>query len=189
MLETVSRSYSYKLVLRSALIILLGAAITVAILYFSMNRGPGGSYAESYNVIAGLRQEMLHKSLVIYASISCLIIIGIVVISLLYSHRIAGPLHRLEMAARRIAGGDFTERVKLRQEDVIHPMADDLNGLAAAYSDTVNTLEARTAELRRAVSELSALPGAASERDIRNAKNRISGKTNEIKDVLSAIRL
>jgi methyl-accepting chemotaxis protein len=188
MFDTITRSFSYKLVLKSALIILLGAVITAPIIYFSLNRKPGLSYAESYNVFAGLRQELLHKSLLIYASTSLLIIVGIAFIALVYSHRVAGPIHRLGMAARKIAAGDVTECVKLREDDVIHPLADDLNNLASAYGDILDMLDLQVTELRK---RISALPESKEvfSAEVRHAISSISEKTDEIKDTLSVIKL
>lgn len=189
MFETVTKSYSYRLVLKSALVILLGAAITVPIIYFTLNRQPGVSYAQSYSVIAGLRQELFHKSLVIYASTSFFIIVGVAFVSLLYSHRVAGPLHRLGIAARRIAAGDLTERVKLRQDDAVHPLADDLNDLAKAYGDILNMLDLQVTDLKKGVSELPDSQGELSDREVRSAIGMVSEKTDEIADTLSVIKL
>lgn len=189
MFETVTKSYSYKLVLKSVLVILLGAVITVPIIYLALNRQPGLSYAQSYSVIAGLRQELFHKSLVIYASTSLFIIVGIAFVSLLYSHRVAGPLHRLGMAARRIASGDVTERVKLREDDAVHPLADDLNDLAAAYGDILNMLDMQVTELRERISALPDSQGDLSDREVRGAIGKVSEKTDEIADTLSVIKL
>jgi methyl-accepting chemotaxis protein len=188
MFDTITRSYSYKLALKSAFVILMGAVVTAPIIYFSLNKKPGFSYAESYNVFSGLRQELFHKSLIIYASTSFFIIVGIVFITLVYSHRVAGPLHRLGIAARRIAAGDLTENVKLRQNDVVHPLADDLNSLAEAYGDILNVLDLHVTELKKRISALPESQEALSA-EVRSSVRMISEKADEIKDALSVIKL
>lgn len=189
MFETVSRSYSYRLILRSAIVLLSGAIVTALAVFFALNRNAGLTYAQSYNVMAALRHELLHKSLVIYASTSFFIMVGIALISLVYSHRVAGPLHRLGQAARRIASGDLSEPVKLRHNDVIHPLADDLNDLISSYSGILNTLELHVAELKEQISELPESEEALTAGKVSGAIIMVSEKTDEIRDTLSVIKL
>jgi len=186
MLDTVSKSFPYKLVLKSMLVVLIGLLLTILMLHFSFYKEHGNSYAESYKLFSNLKNELLRKSVFIYLSSSLLIVVGVAVISLLYSHRVAGPLYRLEMFARRVASGDLTQIVRLRQSDVIHPMADDLNSIVSSLKETVAEIESGTEELKEAAAGLHADSG----KDFADALESMSEKTEEIKDILlSRIRL
>ena len=176
MLETVKKTFFRKFVLVGILTILMGAVITVPVLYVYLYREPGSSYAESFTRLATLRGELLFESIAGYIVMFLFVGIGITIISLLYSFRVAGPVHRLGIAARKIASGDLTEKVNLRKHDVIDDMADDLNELAAGLKEVLIQVENRTKELK----EIAAT---------RYPLARISAKKNEIQRILSNIKV
>lgn len=181
-LETIKKSYSYKLALKSILILLVSAALSALILYFALYREPGATYAESFTSLSELRRQLLNKAVFIYLVTSVFIILGISVITLLYSHRVAGPLHRLEIFARKVATGDLTETVKLRQNDVIHPVADDLNNIVAMYKNVLIRMDETLKELKDSGAAMRD-PGA------KLAVSELSQKMDEIEDLLSDIKL
>ena len=137
----VAETHSYGFILKSSLVVVCGIMFTAFMLYYSLPREGGASYAESYKIISSLRQTILYKAIVIYASTSFFIFVGVLVISLLYSHGIAGPLHRMGMFARKAAEGDFTDTVRLRKHDALHTMAKDLNDIASTYKNTLLQVE------------------------------------------------
>jgi len=185
MLETVKKTYYRKFALIGILTLLLGAVIAALILYVSMSREPGSSYAESYTVLSALREELLRKSAAIYIATSVFIALGIAFISLLYSFRVAGPVYRLGVFSRKVASGDLSGAVKLRQHDVIHMMADDLNNLTEKYREVILQMESKTRELR----EIAAAIGMAKGEGAGEAHARLSAKRDEINRILSNIKL
>ena len=159
--------------------------LTACILYFSLPRGGGASYAESYKTISSLRQAIIYKALVIYATTSFFIIAGVLVISLLYSHKIAGPLHRMGMFARKAAEGDFTDTVRLREHDLLHPMAKDLNAIASAYKNTLLQVEIEINEIKNI---LTTIDGTAAQGERENIL-KISERADKLNEILYRIKL
>ena len=184
-IETINKSYYYRLALRCILIIIAGAVLTGVFLYFSLYREAGSSYAESYSIISTLRGELFYKSAYLYITTLLFIIIGITIISLLFSHRVAGPIYRLGVSARKVASGDLTETVRLRQKDVIYPLADDLNGIIAIYKEIIEQLETKMKEVR----EMSATADQSSGAAERDMIEKISKTVYEMNGILSRIKL
>ncbi len=56
-----------------------------------------------------------------------LVIIQIVLLTVFFSHRLAGPIFRLEKACNRMIGGDYTEDIHLRKHDEMQRLANLLN--------------------------------------------------------------
>ena len=56
-----------------------------------------------------------------------LIVIALLLWGLFISHRIAGPIYRLEKELAKIAGGDFSLRIKLRRKDELVSIAEGIN--------------------------------------------------------------
>jgi methyl-accepting chemotaxis protein len=183
--ETIRKTYYRSLAFKCILAILLGAVVNGLLLHVSLSGEPGSSYAEGYAIMASLRTNLFYKSMGIYVATSIFIAIGITVISLLYSHRVAGPIYRLGLFARKIASGDLAGTVKLRQKDEINMMADDLNNLTAEYKKIITRIEHKTKEFEEIAVTIGKSKGDAALDDIA----RLSGKRDEINKILSNIKL
>jgi hypothetical protein len=58
-----------------------------------------------------------------------LLMVIIIVVGIFYSHRIAGPIYRLEQDIARVLSGERNVQVKLRQKDKLKPLAEQVNRL------------------------------------------------------------
>lgn len=81
--------------------------------------------------------EMLAENLVpalnkvnIILSISLpLVFLLMLLLSIYISHKIAGPVYRLERELIEIANGDYSRRIKFRSNDELQEIADNINKL------------------------------------------------------------
>ncbi|HEC79132.1 MAG TPA: HAMP domain-containing protein [candidate division WOR-3 bacterium] len=64
------------------------------------------------------------KPLIITVPIILFILCGVVIF---ISHKIAGPLYRLKMYMKKVGEGDFSVKLKFRNYDAIHDIADTFN--------------------------------------------------------------
>lgn len=184
-MQTVPKSFLLGFVRTATLIVAVGAFLTAAAFYFA----PGErvvSYADSFKLISELNRDLITKSLALFFFTLLLMIAGVVIISIAYSHRVAGPLHKLGMHARKIASGDLAETVRLRQGDVIHALADDMNNLSGRYRDLLGTLEIKTRELAAIMDDTGS---NAPPRGDTARSGEISERIDEIRDLLNQIRL
>jgi methyl-accepting chemotaxis protein len=58
-----------------------------------------------------------------------LLMVIIIVVGIFYSHRIAGPIYRLEQDIARVLSGERNVQVKLRTKDKLKPLAEQINRL------------------------------------------------------------
>ena len=72
------------------------------------------------------------------------------VVFIMLSHRIAGPLYRFEKTLESISSGDLTGRISLRK-------ADQLKDLKVSLNDLVASLDNRMTKTQKLLSELTAL--------------------------------
>ena len=61
----------------------------------------------------------------------------IFLLGLLFSHRIAGPVYRIEKTLEEIARGNLSLRIKLREGDELVDLADIINDLTESFSKTI----------------------------------------------------
>lgn len=62
----------------------------------------------------------------------------IFILGLLFSHKIAGPVYRIEKSIYEIAKGNLALRVKLRKGDEFWDLADVINTMTKNISDSLN---------------------------------------------------
>ena len=81
----------------------------------------------------------------------------IIVASIYLSHKIAGPLVRIEKAARDIAGGNLQIRVKLRKKDSLQKLAQAINDITESVGQMVEKNRRLIKEKKKILSGLTKL--------------------------------
>ncbi len=156
--QIIDRSYRTGLITKCGLLFAAGLLLTGVLLYFSAHQPMGPSYQASFARLANLKHEILVKSIIIYFIVITLTIGGVIFTTVLYSHRVVGPLVGLTRIIKAITSGDFTIAARLRKDDAIASMADTLNNMR-------DTCRVRLQIINHQVEELQVLldnPNAAS---------------------------
>jgi methyl-accepting chemotaxis protein len=90
---------------------------------------------------AGFHVEMFTKlALVVGACILIFTLVNILV-GVVLSHRVAGPVYRLKQSMRRMATGDVSFLINLRDQDELQDLKDEFN-------EMINSVRERLKELR-----------------------------------------
>jgi len=177
--QVISVSYLRNLIIKCSLIFTVGILLTTVIFFFSVHQQPGTSYQDTFRILSQAKEEILAKSVIIYAFAFVIIVSGIAIITLLYSHRVVGPLRRISRVVEKISAGDFTEEITLRRNDAIQPLADELNDIMASYRQTLAELTVKVREIR----EESVRPEAT------GAGDQAAGGVKELEKIVGYIRL
>jgi methyl-accepting chemotaxis protein len=82
---------------------------------------------EFQRAIPGLKRYELVLPPVIINNLLLMLII--IIVGIFYSHRIAGPIYRLEQDIMRVLGGERNVQIRLRQKDKLKPLAEQINRL------------------------------------------------------------
>jgi methyl-accepting chemotaxis protein len=83
--------------------------------------------------------EHFHDQIFAVYSVAALVAASILFwLCFLLSHRIAGPIYRIQIALERWTRGNIERNLKLRKHDHFKELADAYNGAAAEYSDFRN---------------------------------------------------
>ena len=172
--QIIDKSHLRLMVLKCALIFMAGLAGTAAIFWLMMHRQIGPTYGEGFRMLAELNRDILYKSLAIYGSTVLVTMVCIALITLLYSHRVAGPVYRLRQFAGCIGRGDVSGRVTLRQSDVVHQLAMEMNAMNATFRQTVTDVMKELDALEKEARSLEMTTDKADWRTIRDAAGKIS---------------
>ena len=80
-------------------------------------------------------QEQKSALSTLYFAVSGLVFVLMMGLGIMYSHRIAGPLHHLDRKMRRIAAGEDPSPVNFRRRDQFLELADSFNAMIVKLRD------------------------------------------------------
>jgi len=89
------------------------------------------------------RGEVLASLLWIFGIGIFLVIVQIVLLTIFFSHKVAGPIYRFEKACHGVIEGNYTDSIRLRK-------GDEMQNLALLLNEAVSTTRDRLTQLRDA---------------------------------------
>ncbi|GAB4275947.1 MAG: hypothetical protein Kow0029_17480 [Candidatus Rifleibacteriota bacterium] len=148
-------------------------------------------YHTSWSQIANTPDLTLDKLSSIFDSVNSILIRWIIVfvfiiaiLSIFVSHKIAGPVYRLEETTRIIASGDLTYQVNLRH-------GDELGDLQEAFNKMSDSLRKMVAKDREIIEKL--IVAGNKLKDTINQKKHnpeaIEGVANDLYNIIEELRL
>lgn len=181
--HVIDSSYLRNVAIKCALIFIAGLVATTFIFYLMMRQPIGPTYGEGFRMLAQLEQDIFYKSLIIYGSTVLVTMLCIVLITMLYSHRVAGPIFRLKLFARQISDGDLSRGVTLRQTDAIHPLAHEMNLMIGQFHQTVTKVHHEIDKIEQRLDQVD------SEENTAEGAAEIKDRADKISILLSEYRL
>ena len=100
------------------------------------------------------------------------------VIGVVFSWRLTGPIHELIQTTRRIAGGDFGRRAKVHGNNEIATLADHFNAMSETIGKTIDDLK-----LQKELNDQLFLSS------IRSLAAIVTGVSDEVRDGLIRVEL
>ena len=114
---------------------LAGCFVAYSILYWTLARDLGNSYRGAFYLMKTLREgagPVVWFAVTLYGIV---ISIFVLAIALFATHKVAGPLFRLELLIGRALAGDLPESVQFRTRDQLAPLAESIGGLISVLRD------------------------------------------------------
>ncbi len=148
-----THNYLRNFLLIMLLVILVGTAISAAALYFNIHQPLTTHYSAVISIITDIKDSLMIRTLKINLVFILLITAGVGILTLLYTHRISGPLFRIKTSAKALAEGRLNTVIKLRQKDAISSFADSINRMTASYNNRVLQLTNELQDLKTTLKE------------------------------------
>ncbi|MDR0306056.1 MAG: hypothetical protein LBI42_04370 [Chitinispirillales bacterium] len=95
---------------------------------------------------SSLKREFTGTLLGIFAVGILLVVIQVVMMTIFFSHKIAGPVFRFEKACRKVIDGDYTDVIKLREGDQLNSLANLLNEAIRISGERIKQKEGAASE-------------------------------------------
>ena len=168
-------------------IFLFGITVSTIYLYLDISRPLSTHYSAILSIVRELKETLIIRTMKINAFFYLLIVTGIVILGVLYTHRIAGPMHRIKLYAKSVFEGELGTEINFRRKDAIHSFANDINEMTKSYNQRVTMLTSDIQQLKEALTELKSL--SEKDEDTEIALKTVHDLDSRIKKLLSAIKL
>ena len=171
----IERNFESRFFLKYTVGIIAGFGIILSAIYLGSPRSDVIHYYEAvYSFIK--TSDALVKTFVIAGLIDfAFIILLTTIISILASHKIAGPIYRLEKKLENFADGDLTSKVYFRQYDPLKNIANTFNNTLGETAQRVKAIYAAADSTNKAREKLD-----GSGKSIETFRDRIIALENEI---------
>lgn len=157
--KLLARNFKLKFGLKLCLLTVAGMASVTLLLYFLTASSLGESYKEAIYTLYDLKIRIF--PLIFATSYSILILavvtISIAIISVLFSHKIAGPLFRVERNLEELGSGDLTVQTRFRGTDQLKALSGDINSMTRSLNHAVRSLADAARRIEEREEELKEL--------------------------------
>jgi methyl-accepting chemotaxis protein len=161
--------------------------LSAAYLYFDMYRPLSTHYSAVVSIVTDMRETLSIKTLTINAVSFVLIFAGILILGVLYTHRIIGPLHRVKVFAQRAARGELDAELTFRKKDAIQAFGESFNMMTKKQSERKAFLNSEMHHMKEAVARLKELAGEG--KSAENEMKEILDSDDRIRRFFSTMKL
>lgn len=186
---TTQKNYRILLYVYSLVIVLLGVSFSGLGVLWSLPDNLGEGYHNVQAMLRGIQQVLFWRIALLFTITTLLIILAMVVLYLLYSHRIAGPAYRIGLEAIKIAQGNLTGKIRFRQQDNLMDMADYMNDVVLCYREHISQVQECLLSIEeRSLIMNSLIQNGKYEGSIKQEAEAISENSHAIASCLAEIR-
>lgn len=165
----IEKSFQSKFILRFCGLVSAAGLLTIALIYFLAMRSTTVSIVNSRVLVKTTADFLLPLLLQTVGIVMIAISLATIIVTLLASHKIAGPLYRFKKALADLSEGDFSGEVKIRRFD-------QLQDLAVSFTDMITKTRGELKAIKDNIAALKERAGNIPDADIR----RIADELNRI---------
>ncbi|MFC1553596.1 hypothetical protein ACFL7D_03080 [candidate division KSB1 bacterium] len=155
----IQKEFQTKMIVQFILLLVVMAFISSVSLYFLADSELESSYFAAHSTIESMRSALL-PAILITNFISVLIIAVVTgYFVLLSSHKIAGPLYKVEKVIKEIAAGNLSIDAKLRKDDQLKNLADSLDNMLKELSGKLQNIKSISSDMSKIDNEIQGIKG------------------------------
>lgn len=184
----IKKGFQARFILRFISVIFLGIMVSSGIVYFLTSKKIEEAYYRSHIKIASTGEIVYPILLTANIITLSMIIIITIVITLLISHKIAGPLYRIEKSIHEIGEGNLSFKIYLRAKDELITLAEIFNNMMAKLKGKIEKIQDAANYMDSTVNQwaiVKKMDKKALSKDVTAIRKRV----NEIEKVLATFKL
>ena len=144
----IKKDFQFRFIFKFCMLVLVGGLVSTGILTFFSKGTLTSTFDNSRLVIE--RTSMAILPAVVYTNLITLVLITMatVGVTLMVSHKLAGPLFRFEADLKMIGDGELNKKVRLRKEDQLKDMVQSLNDMTESLHGKVSAIRTQIRQTR-----------------------------------------
>ena len=148
----VDKKFQTKFIIKFASLIIVATAVSGALVYLMARSTVTTSFENSRLAIKSTADFILPSVLLSSAIVIASLGITTIIIALITSHRIVGPLYRLEKDLKEVSAGNLQTRFSLRKSDEMKSLAEGLNLMVEGLKNDAVSIKKISSEIETALS-------------------------------------
>lgn len=136
----INRSFQTRFIVKFLFVLLLAAVVSIVLTLLATTDTLTSTFVDSKLVIQKTSLAIMPS--VIYTNIVTTAVVGVVavIVVLLVSHKIAGPMFRFEKDVVRVSEGDLKSQIHIRKSDQFEELALSLNVMIESLNKKVSSI-------------------------------------------------
>lgn len=123
----IKKEFQTKFILKFCSLVMLTAAISAVLIYLFSSHSVTTVF-ENSKIAIKTSAEFIMPGLILSALVSAgLVSLATIIVVLFISHRIAGPLYKLESSLEKMGGGDLSFDISFRKNDEMRAISEGFN--------------------------------------------------------------
>jgi methyl-accepting chemotaxis protein len=159
----IERSFQWKFVGKFAGIVLACLGGTVLYLYLALPKGEARDFGEVIRSLMTADNALSRAIVVALIADAVVIFAAVALMTVLTSHKIAGPLYRLRVGVDELVRAHGVRPIRLRKNDQLRKTAETFNAMLAEFQGRFGSLGEACEDVAEGASRPLKLPGGREE--------------------------
>lgn len=174
----IDRSFQSKFIIKFCLIVIAASLMTGVLTYY-FNTGTTTVAFENLKVVVKSTADFILPT-IFFIIIIVTVFVGIatIIVTLLTSHKIAGPLYRLKAELEKMKSGNFSSPVRIRTKDQLQRIASEFDELRIELKDAFGALKENWVLLKEYLQKSK--EGIKDEKEKKDIENNIERINSEL---------
>lgn len=151
----IDKEFQTRFILRFCAIVAIAGLLTVGVLYLLASNSTTVSIINSRIMVRTTSDFILPILIQTVVVVMIFASIATIAATLLFSHKIAGPLYRFKKTIQTLSGGDFSSDFQIRHSDQLQDLANDFNEMIRKVRKQLNILKADFVSLKKKLDGIS----------------------------------
>jgi methyl-accepting chemotaxis protein len=170
----IEKSFQTNFILKFCALVVLGGLLTIGLLYLLAMKSTTVSFVNSRVVVRTTADFLLPVLIQTTAIVVIIVGFATVLVTLLVSHKIAGPLFRIKKVMGELGAGDFSHEFHIRQLDQLQDLADTFNDSIKKMKEKIQALKNDSEKLKHELNNISESEVSENKRALLSELKKIS---------------
>ena len=149
----INKKFQFSFLSKFVALLLLESVLIVTLFFYLSHGTVTTGYANSILTVETTRNFFLTPFILLTLIVAIGVAMAGMLVFILLSHRIAGPLYRFEVTLKKLQEGDMTTDVTLRKSDQLGEVQQELNVLIQSLDKRLGSLKSEVSELENLLSQ------------------------------------